>query len=366
MRIGLVIYGSLDTLSGGFLYDRKLAEHLRAQGDEVEVISLPWRDYAHHLVDNLSGSLLQRLAGLELDLLIQDELNHPSLFWLNRRLRGRVNYPIIAIVHHLRGCEPRPAWQNSFYLWIERNFLETIDAFIFNSQTTREVVASLLGNDRLGVVAYPAGDRLAPKITEHEIIARAHHPGPLKLIFLGNVLPRKGLHIVLDALRQVPKDKWVLRVAGDLLLDGAYGRKIQRLASTPHLEGMVHFLGSLDFNELKVQLRDSHLLVLPSFYEGYGIAYLEGMSFGLPAVGTRAGAAKEIITHGENGFLIDPGDSASLAQCLLEAARNRDLLQKLSLAAHQRYLAHPTWEDTTRRIREFLYTIVSAPKGFQN
>ena len=366
MRVGLLIYGSLDTLSGGFLYDRKLAEYLRAQGDEVEVISLPWRDYAHHLRDNLSESLLQRLAGLELDLLIQDELNHPSLFWLNRRLRGRVNYPIIAIVHHLRGCEPRPVWQNSFYLWIERNFLETIDAFIFNSQTTRKVVASLLRNHPLGVVAYPAGDRLAPKITEHEIIARARHPGPLKLLFLGNVLPRKGLHILLDALRQVPKDKWVLRVAGDLSLDRTYGRRIQRLASTPYLEGMVHFLGSLDLDELKAQLRDSHFLVLPSFYEGYGIAYLEGMAFGLPAVGTRAGAAKEIITHGENGFLIDPGDSASLAQCLQQAAGDRDLLQRLSLAARQRYLAHPTWEDTTRRIREFLCAVLRDPRGFQD
>ena len=52
MRIGLVIYGSLDTLSGGYLYDRKLVEYLRAQGDTVEVISLPWRNYAAHLTDN--------------------------------------------------------------------------------------------------------------------------------------------------------------------------------------------------------------------------------------------------------------------------------------------------------------------------
>ena len=44
MRIGLVIYGSLDTLSGGYLYDRMLDEHLRRQGDEVEIISLPWRN----------------------------------------------------------------------------------------------------------------------------------------------------------------------------------------------------------------------------------------------------------------------------------------------------------------------------------
>ena len=105
MRIGLVIYGSLDTLSGGYLYDRMLVEHLRRQGDEVEIFSLPWRDYARHLTDNLSTGLLRRLQGSRLDVLLQDELNHPSLFWLNRRLH--VNYPIVSIVHHLRSSEKR-------------------------------------------------------------------------------------------------------------------------------------------------------------------------------------------------------------------------------------------------------------------
>jgi len=54
MKLGLIIYGSLDTLSGGYLYDRKLVEYLRRCGDTVEVISLPWRNYARHLADNLS------------------------------------------------------------------------------------------------------------------------------------------------------------------------------------------------------------------------------------------------------------------------------------------------------------------------
>ncbi len=52
MKIGFIIYGSLDTLSGGYLYDRKLVEYFRSQGDTVEIISVPWRNYAAHLTDN--------------------------------------------------------------------------------------------------------------------------------------------------------------------------------------------------------------------------------------------------------------------------------------------------------------------------
>ncbi len=52
MKIDLIIYGSLDTLSGGYLYDRLLVDYLRTQGDMVEIVSLPWRNYTAHLTDN--------------------------------------------------------------------------------------------------------------------------------------------------------------------------------------------------------------------------------------------------------------------------------------------------------------------------
>ena len=86
MRVGLVIYGGLETVSGGYLYDRMLVRHLRARGDSVEIVSLPWRDYARHLGDNLSAALYRRLRDGAWDVLLQDELNHPSLVAVNRRL----------------------------------------------------------------------------------------------------------------------------------------------------------------------------------------------------------------------------------------------------------------------------------------
>ena len=145
MRVGLLIYGALETISGGYLYDRKLVKYLRRQGDDVNIISLPWRNYVRHLGDNLSLSLLHRLEQLPLDVLFQDELNHPLFFLLNRLLRARVGYPIVSIVHHLRSNEAPHAWQNRFYRWVERRYLLTVDGFVFNSRTTRHAVESLRG-----------------------------------------------------------------------------------------------------------------------------------------------------------------------------------------------------------------------------
>jgi glycosyltransferase involved in cell wall biosynthesis len=358
MRVGLLIYGSLDTLSGGYLYDRKLTAHLRDAGDEVEVISLPWRNYAAHLTDNFSADILRRLAGSRFDVLVQDELNHPSLFWLIQKLRKHAHYPIVSIVHHLRSSELRPSWQNMLYRIPERAYLESVDAFIFNSQTTRGVVEDILGESRLHVVAYPAGNRLNPQISDDEIAARARTDGPLRIVFLGSVISRKNLHTLLDALALL-EDDWQLTVIGNLDVEPAYVRHIRQQIVRLGLGKKITFTGALDDEPLKSALRASHVLALPSSYEGFGIAYLEGMGYGLPAIGGADGAAHEIITPDMDGFLVAADDAKSLAACLRELARDREKLIRMSFAARQRYLAHPTWEGSAAKIREFLCQITT-------
>ncbi|MCG6537511.1 MAG: glycosyltransferase family 1 protein, partial [Syntrophales bacterium LBB04] len=133
MRIGLVLYGSLDVQSGGFLYDRMMVEYLEEQGDRVDVINLPWVPYSRGLMSNLSRAISRRLAQVSMDLLLQDELAHPSLFFLNRQVKPLLNCPFIAIVHHLKSSEARPAWQNRLYRHVEKEYLRPVDAFIFNS-----------------------------------------------------------------------------------------------------------------------------------------------------------------------------------------------------------------------------------------
>jgi glycosyltransferase involved in cell wall biosynthesis len=354
MRVGLLVYGSLETLSGGYLYDRRLVEYLQQQGDQVEVIGLPWRGYLRALGDNFSPGLRDRLAGLRIDILIQDELNHPSLFWVNRHLGSRPAYPIVSIVHHLRCSEARPAWQNRFYAGIERRFLESVDGFIFNSQTTRRSVEAMTGRECPNVVAYPGGDRLAPQVTDEDIASRARQPGPLQLLFLGNLIARKGLHILLEAVSKLPEGTWQMDVAGNPAFEPAYARAVQRQAVRLGIAGQVHFLGPQFDQALAGLMRASHLLVVPSSYEGFGIAYLEGMGFGLPAIASSSGATAEIITPGQDGFLVEPGDAVGLAGCLRQLIDNRDLLVALSLGARRRYLAHPTWEQSAMKAREFL------------
>jgi glycosyltransferase involved in cell wall biosynthesis len=350
VRSGLVIYGSLAGRSGGYLYDRMLVAELRRRKHWVEIISLPWRNYVAHLSDNFSTALVRHIRAKKLDLLVQDELNHPSLFLLNRRLKRELGIPIVAIVHHLRSSEQHPALLNAANRAIERRYLRSVDGFVFNSRTTRRVVRSLLGRLPRHVVAQPAGDRLRTRLSAAALPARAAEAGPLRVVFLGSLIRRKAPHLLLDALRQLPHGAVSVTFAGGSSADPAYARQLKAAA-----RGLpVRFTGHLGEAQLARLLRTSQVLALPSSYEGYGIAYLEGMGFGLPAIGARAGAASELITHGQNGYLIRLDDATELAGLLVSLHRDRRLLVRLGKGALRRFAQHSTWRQSMAKAADFL------------
>ncbi|MCL5429203.1 MAG: glycosyltransferase family 4 protein [Chloroflexi bacterium] len=354
MRIGLVIYGSLDQATGGYLYDRALVETLRAHGHQIRIVSLTWRNYPGLLRDNFSATLFNQLRHLKVDLLLQDELNHPSLFYLNERLKREISYPLVSIVHMVRSRAVSPSILNWFARRIERRYLNSVDGFIFNSLETKQLVESMVKEAKPSVVATPGGDRFKPKLNDVEIKSRARQPGPLRVLFLGNLTRNKAPHLLIEAAAKLEFDSIYVTLAGRQDIEPVYLRYLQRLVKRCGMEGWVYFSGHLDGKLLAATLRTSQVLVVPSSYEGFGIAYLEGLGFGLPAIGTRAAGAKEVIQHGKNGFLIPVGDADHLARYLRRLHQDRKLLARMSLAAHSSFRKFPGWKQSMERVERFL------------
>lgn len=354
MNVGLALYGGLEGRSGGFRYDRRLVEELRAAGDTVDVVALPWRSYPRGLLDNLSPPLPGGL-GEEFDVLLQDELAHPSLLRANRQL----SCPVVSIVHHLRADEgSRLA---PLYRAVERCYLEAVDAAVCNSEATRDAVLSTgsLSPERT-LVAPPAGDRFDPSIEPAAIANRARQ-SPLEVVFVGNLEPRKGLDTLVRGLTRV-ETPWRLTVVGRET-DPGYRERVEREAVAADCADRVVFTGRLSDRDLAAVLRAGHLLAMPSRHEGFGIAYLEGMSFGLPAIATTAGGADEVVTDGETGIVVDPDDPDAVAAAVSSLAADRDRLADMGLAARRRYVAHPDWDETARRVRSFLADTAEAPRS---
>ncbi len=358
MKVGLVIYGNLSNLSGGFLYDRKLVEYLRRQGDTVVVVGFPWINYPRHLLQNFSTALARNIREKKVDLWLQDELSHPSLFWINRKLRRVVRMPICSIVHHLRSSEEHSPRALRLYRWVELAYLRSVDAFIFNSQTTRITVEAMMGAIVPGVIANPAGDRFGSGLTPEEIEQRCRQPGPLRLLFVGNLIRRKCLQDLIAALDQLRGEDWQLDVVGRTDVDPGYTRELKAQIRRQGMEGRVILRGNLSEEKLKRTLKESQVLTGVSSYEGFGIVYLEGMSFGLPVIASTAGGAREIVESKKNGRLVTPGDISAIADAAGAYCRDRKLLSAHSQSARARFEVFPTWEQTAHKIREFMLSLL--------
>jgi glycosyltransferase involved in cell wall biosynthesis len=359
LKIGLIIYGSLDTLSGGYLYDRQLVAHLRQAGCRVEIIALPWRNYLAHLSDNFNTQFATALGRANYDLLLQDELNHPSLAWLNDRIRAHTSAPMIAIVHHLRGQESHPRWFLPLYRRVEARYLQSVDGFIYNSRTSCKLVQAITGPTRPGHIAYPAADHIQPPPRAAilaRIAQRAAGQAPLQVIFVGNLIPRKGLHTLLAALQPLPHATWHLHVVGSSTVDVGYANKMRALAIEMGIAPHMTWHGRISDAQLHALLQSSDCFVLPS-YEGFGIAYLEAMAFGLPSIALTTGAAHEIILHAHNGFLIAPNDAIALTNYLALFSRDRNRLGQMARAARQTYDSHPTWQQSMVTVHQWLREI---------
>lgn len=365
MRVALVLAGDIESESGGFYYDRRLRDRLRERGHAVEVVSLPRGSYRERLAPNLRARrLADRLAGF--DVVVEDGLAHPSVLCANRRLDA----PTVALVHMIAwraraaqgtavgggvgpGGRLRTELGRRGVAAVERRFLRGVDAAVYNAETTRRDAAGLGGPER-NAVAPPAGDRFDPEVAPDELAEHAE-TGPLRVVFVGNLAPRKGLDTLVAGLAASGTDA-ELTVVGRPADEG-YVDRVRAQVADRGLGDRVRFAGELADDDLAAELRASHVLAVPSRYEGFGIVYLEAMSVGLPVVASRAGGATDLVTDGADGFLVDPGDPAAVADALATLSADRDRLAEMGRAARRTYERHPDWSTSVGRVRDLLAAV---------
>jgi glycosyltransferase involved in cell wall biosynthesis len=348
MRIAFIIYGEIDTLSGGYLYDRRLIDYLRNQGEDVDIISLGIPAYLKALMRNADP---QKLLNHSYDLIIQDELAHPACLRLNIELRRKQKIPIIALVHLFSAFIPGMLLTQALRAFVEKRYLMTLDGLILNSQSTLEQ-AKQLSNKTLPphLVALPCGDNFSSDIVDE----KKYNSGQLKILFVGNLSKQKGLHVLLRSLTLLKEKPISLTVVGREDVERAYVNQQKEFAKKQGIFNKVTFMGVLTGESLRTMYQQHDVFVLPSKNEAYGIVYLEAMQFGLPAIATTMGGGREIIEHKKNGFLVPAEDSIALAEILDKLLQDHGYLAELAKRARERYEAHPQWHQSCENIHDFL------------
>jgi glycosyltransferase involved in cell wall biosynthesis len=194
-----------------------------------------------------------------------------------------------------------------------------------------------------------AAERLAEHFYgfDHEAFTpAAHEPddtdGGLTMLFAGSCAVRKGVHFALEAwLRSTAHERGKFRIAGDFLPD--YQRTLAPMLEHPSVEVLGH---RSDMPEL---MRQSHVLVLPSIEEGFGLVCVEAMGSGcVPLV---SDACTEFCRHMENSLVHRVGDVDALTEHLDLLDRDRALLSRLRESG-LRGRDDITWDAAGRRLVE--------------
>ena len=134
---------------------------------------------------------------------------------------------------------------------------------------------------------------------------------PYKALFLGRLGRRKGVPDIIEAAGHLERGRYQFTLAGDGDVT-AFRQEVIRGG----LHRIVDIPGWIGEQEKRTLLRLSDILILPSYDEGLPMSILEAMASGLPIIATPVGGIPEAVRHGENGFLISPGDPEALAGAL--------------------------------------------------
>jgi len=139
---------------------------------------------------------------------------------------------------------------------------------------------------------------------------------PGYLLFVGRLRIRKGVEVLLEALRELRRQVpgATLRIAGD----GEHRAALERRVDELGLRDAVSFLGSCDAARVRTLLKGAAALVVPSIYEGMPLVVLEAMDTGVPVVASAVSGIPEVVVDGETGWLVPPEDPEALAGALAE------------------------------------------------
>ena len=192
------------------------------------------------------------------------------------------------------------------------NSRATADAFI--AAGGRESLVRVVHNG-IDPAPFDAIDDLAVEATRRQL---GVPPRAYLVAMFGRFHEWKGQQVLLDALAKVP-DVQALIVGAPLFGEEAFGAALTAQATRLGLDGRVHFLGFRA--DVPLLMRAADVIVHASVYpEPFGRVIVEGMLAGRPVIAARAGGVIEILTDGDTGVLVTPGDSSALAQAI-EALR---------------------------------------------
>jgi len=181
------------------------------------------------------------------------------------------------------------------------------------------------------------GDLFRPDRVRSTIVSERtlppRRPGVARLVFLGQLVERKGLHVLVEAFARLQGASELLIVGGDWSAPG-YPQRLMAMARDAGVASSIHFENHRQ--DVGAVLSTADIFVLPSFSEARPRSIIEAMSLGIPVVASDVGGIPSLVAHEETGLLVPAGDPGAIATAVDRLIQSRDLRHRLGAAGRQR------------------------------
>lgn len=275
---------------------------------------------------------------------------HPHLFQLTK-WKDELRYKLIAELHH-------PAVNLDFFIqrillpfasYLLKRKSPKIDVFLAHTNLEGKWLISKGIKENSIVVMKP------PLIPSRLFLRKLKDQyNSNYLLYVGRIVPKKGLHVLVKALSQLSHTKLVL--AGPA--EEHYLKKLKGLIKKLGLENRVEFRGYVSEEEKLNLMSACSIFICPTLADYHPIVLVEAQALGVPVIATKVGAIPEIIVHGETGFLVEPNDEHGLAKAIEILLSNDALRSSFSRKARE-FAKNFTVEKAVEKLEGLYYDILS-------
>lgn len=334
-KLKILFANSIQMFAGGEIWMLNTIEALQQRGHEITLLCRPGTELARRAAANGIDLFLLKLRG---------DFDPATILhiyrWLHRRQPDLI---LTNMDKELRLCGTAAKFagnpvvisrrgidfplKDRIHYRLTYNYLT--DYVIANSESTKR---SLLQNtpwlraDRIQVIYNGIRPEKYSETATRDLRAELDLPTGAPIIgFVGQLNERKGFDALLPAFRQL-----VEKIPAALLLLAGVGDlqpEIEAFARSNGLQKNIRLLGFR--NDIPNIMRTIDLLVLPSWWEGFGIVLIEAMAAGKPVITTNVSSMPEIVTQRETGLIIPPHDGTGLFQSLLELVSQPELAREM-------------------------------------
>jgi glycosyltransferase involved in cell wall biosynthesis len=337
-EVWFAIPGDPATLTGGYVYARRLMEALPAAGWTPRLVSWPGSfptptEADLHLVRE-SLAEIPSGATVLIDGLAFGAL--PTSVLDGLRLR------IVALVHHPLARESGLSANDvQRFETSERAALSRAHRVVTTSEMTARTLVQDFGVPRGNIhVALPGTDRAPRSVGAGDV--------PL-ILTVGTLTPRKGHDLLIAALADITDLAWSSRIVGSKERDLATTATLRKLIEHHGLEKRVSLAGEIDAVGLRDVYHHADVFALASRYEGYGMVFAEALAHGLPIVACAAGAVTDTVPA-DAGLLVPPDDARAFAAALRRVLTDHVLRLRLKDGSRRHGLSLPQWSDTAAAV----------------